>query len=390
MRRLAVVALLAVASRLLLACTEGEGRRGGGVPELRGASGALRLADARRCDSGFAYPQPLVDGLSQQLIEELRCMDDSWLVFYTPSRERGGVWAEGPQPLAMRPEVLDALSRAAASNDDFITITAAYRDVAMQYYSRWYKENCDEAFNAALPGESNHQGGRAIDVKSYLYWWDTLLDFGFEHPIETDEPHFEFAGDESFRAESSRLQWLSVLAFQRLWNRNHPELPLIESGVYDDATRLALGESPVEGFEGGACPPGSEESSWDGVGPDVGDVAGDAPSSPDADDLGDETPQDAPDGDTRPADTGRVDGGGTDTGRVDAGGVDAGRAETGSTGADSTPAPPSTEQVAQTGGDGADRDDGSPSGGCSAVGSAQPVWPSLLAVAAVLRRRRRE
>jgi len=218
----------------------------------------LLLQNARTCDSGFLYPQDLIDGLGRQLVEEVICMDDTYLEFYEPCEEPGCIWAHGPQPLAIRPEVVSALNDAALSVDDYISITAGYRDVAMQYYSRWYKENCRSGFAAAIPGSSNHQGGRAIDVRYYAFWNDILLDFGFEHPIPGDEPHYELVGDEQFREESAALQSLSVLAFQRLWNRNYPDDLIDEDGVYGATTKTALGNSPVEGFPEGACEPGSD------------------------------------------------------------------------------------------------------------------------------------
>ena len=219
----------------------------------------LLLEDARTCSSGFTYPQDLIDGLSYQLIEELRCMDDRWLEFYVGCEEVGCINPYGPQPLALRPEVLVALRELGNENDDFITISAGYRDVAMQYYSRWYNENCDSAFNAEVPGQSNHQGGRAIDVRYYDFWSELLLTHGFEHPIPTDEPHFEFLGDEIFREDSERLKVLSVLAFQRLWNRNNPTDPLETDGIYDEETKIRLGGSPVEGFALSGCDPNVED-----------------------------------------------------------------------------------------------------------------------------------
>lgn len=234
----------------------------------------LALEGARQCDSGFTYPQALVDGLGRQLVEELRCMDDTRLVFFQPCRNPGCIYAAGPQPLAMRPEVFQALGEAALAKRDFISISAAYRDVGMQYYSRWYVENCDPTFNAAVPGTSNHQGGRAVDVVAYNFWWNALLEVGFEHPIPTDEPHFELTGDAQFVAESTELQSMSVLAFERLWNRNHPETPIAEDGIYDEATKNALGQAPVEGFAVGACDAGAAPDAGTGV--DGGDVGMDA------------------------------------------------------------------------------------------------------------------
>lgn len=213
----------------------------------------LALENARACEGIYTYPQALIDGLSRQLIDELRCMDPNWLEYYEPCKEVGCIWAYGPQPYAARPEVLAALRTAAASKNDYITITAGYRDVGMQYFSRWFRENCNPNFHAAEPGKSNHQGGRAIDVQSYNYWNDTLLAHGFDHPIPTDRPHYELRGDAHFRQESSELRTLSVQAFQVLWNRNNPDNPLDEDGLYGPLTKTALGSSPVAGFPVWGC-----------------------------------------------------------------------------------------------------------------------------------------
>lgn len=259
----------------------------------------LILEEARTCSSGFDYPQRLIDGLSVQLIEELRCMDEGWLEFYEPCQQPGCIYDDGPQPLAARPEVLAALRQAALLEDDFISIRAGYRDVGMQYYSRWYKENCNSSFPAAAPGESNHQGGRAVDVTYYNFWWDRLIEVGFEHPYDNDRPHFELVGDATFRAESAELQSLSITAFQRLWNRNYPEDPILEDGVYGPATQARLGASPVDGFAIGACPPGGDdEDAGEDVdaGPDVPeDAVGDTDEPvPDATfDTGDVSDEDA-------------------------------------------------------------------------------------------------
>lgn len=215
----------------------------------------VALENARECVGVYTYPQALIDGLSVQLIDELRCMDPHWLEYYTPCKDVGCIWAYGPQPLAARPEVLAALRAAATSKADYITLTAGYRDVAMQYFSRWYRENCNPNFHAAEPGKSNHQGGRAIDVQSYNYWHDTLLEHGFVHAIPTDRPHYELFGDAEFRAESAELRSLSVKAFQVLWNKNHPEDQIEEDGIYGPMTKERLGASPIEGFPIAGCEP---------------------------------------------------------------------------------------------------------------------------------------
>lgn len=269
----ALSALFAILLALCTACSEEPTG-----PPLSQTLQELALDNARRCEGVYTWPQDLIDGLSYQLISELQCMQSDLLVWYEPCKAVGCVWAYGPQPLAMRPEVLAALEQTAASLNDYITISAAYRDVAMQYFSRWYKENCNSSFNAAVPGTSNHQGGRAIDVRSYSYWWDALLEHGFDHPIPSDKPHFELRGDAQFRAQSEELKVLSVLAFQRLWNRNHPDDLLVEDGLYGPATKARLGASPVAGFAVSGCDDGGGD---DGGGDDGGGDDGGGEDEPD-------------------------------------------------------------------------------------------------------------
>ncbi|MCA9565472.1 MAG: hypothetical protein KC561_18370, partial [Myxococcales bacterium] len=239
-------------------------------PRYRTTIDELLLENARTCNSGFLYPQELIDGIGVQLVEELICMDDSWLEFYEPCEEVGCIWAHGPQPLAIRPEVIQALREVALEENDFISITAGYRDVAMQYYSRWYKENCNSDFAAAIPGGSNHQGGRAVDIRYPAFWNDALLAGGFVHPIPNDTPHYELYMDATFREESEDLKELSILAFQRLWNRNNPNDLIPEDGVYGADTKEALGSSPVEGFPIGAiCSPVGEGDPDEDMGGEV-------------------------------------------------------------------------------------------------------------------------
>lgn len=365
--------------------------------EYRTTLNDLLLEDARRCDSGFEYPQTLIDGLGTQLVEELQCLDDTWLTFYEPCRETGCVWADGPQPHAMRPEVYVALQEASESIDDFISITAGYRDVSMQYYSRWYNENCDSNFDAEVPGQSNHQGGRAIDVRSWSYWWDVLLDHGFEHPIPTDNPHFELVGTAAYRAESEELKSLSIVAFQRLWNRNNPDDSIDEDGVYGASTKDRLGRSPVEGFSIGACPPGSggvdpEPDREPDVGPDVDDIGPEPDVAPD---VARDTAPDAEDSDVGPepdaeqdtiehdaaadapdAEADASDDTGADSGaRVDTG-VDSVLTDIGS---EQTSALPLYSLAASGGPEGR---------GCSSSPRSRPSWWLCLAAVVFVRRRR--
>lgn len=153
-------------------------------------------------------------------------------------------------------------------------------------------------------------------MRYYNFWDETLLEHGFEHPIPTDAPHYELFGNAAFRDESAYLQELSVLAFERLWNRNNPEDAIAEDGVYDAETKARLGDSPVEGFPIGACPAGSGGDGWDAGpvdgGPDTSDTGADigTPDTgadtgvPDAPDTSSDTDSGMPDADDATSDDG--------------------------------------------------------------------------------------
>ena len=52
---------------------------------------------------------------------------------------------------------------------------------------------------------------------------------------------------------SPDIRGMDVHAFQRLWNRNHPEDPIDEDGVYGPNTDARLAQAPAEGFPIGTC-----------------------------------------------------------------------------------------------------------------------------------------
>jgi hypothetical protein len=54
---------------------------------------------------------------------------------------------------------------------------------------------------------------------------------------------------------------LSVLAFQRLWNRNNPKDRLAEDGAYGPQTEARLARAPSAGFAIGACTAGAAPQS---------------------------------------------------------------------------------------------------------------------------------
>ena len=53
-------------------------------------------------------------------------------------------------------------------------------------------------------------------------------------------------------AEATLARGADVLAFQRLWNRNAPDDPIAEDGVYGPMTEERVKRAPAEGFGIGA------------------------------------------------------------------------------------------------------------------------------------------
>src|SRR5262249_53084868 len=130
-----------------------------------------------------------------------------------------------------------------------ITITSAFRTLAQQYLLyKWYQGGQCGITLAAVPGNSNHETGIAIDVSNYAEAATTLTNHGFSHSYPTSDPvHFDYnaGGTVDLRAES-------VLAFQRLWNLNNPNDVIAEDGDYGAMTTARLAQSPVDGFANGS------------------------------------------------------------------------------------------------------------------------------------------
>ena len=67
--------------------------------------------------------------------------------------------------------------------------------------------------------------------------------------VPSDPVHFDHLASQDLRD-------MGVEAFQRLWNRNHPEDPIPADGTYGTATAKRLARAPSGGFATGAtCTP---------------------------------------------------------------------------------------------------------------------------------------
>ena len=231
--RIAVVVLSVWAG----ACAEREGDPDIGQVRL-GATVADHLDTS--CDDG------VVAGLGRQISEEVGCMSPGALVGFTFD---GGLVENfaGIMPFLSQ-AALDSLRAAAGQTGVPIYINSGFRTVAAQYllYNWWQRGRCDLT-RVAPPGDSNHESGRALDILNYGEVLGAMNANGWEHPYPDDDPwHFDHVASPDIRG-------MDVHAFQRLWNRNHPEDPIAEDGVYGPDTDARLAQAPVEGFPIGTC-----------------------------------------------------------------------------------------------------------------------------------------
>jgi hypothetical protein len=196
---------------------------------------------------GGDYPESLISGLSKQLVDEVNCIQPGVLARFDVAKTPGKLFTDRNIPHLLRPEVVAAAEAVALIKNDYMTITSGYRDVGMQYYDWLWGQRL--GFMAARPGESNHQGGQAIDLAFYSYWKDALIEYGWAWPYGTDDaPHFEW-----LEMSQPDLKVESVRAFQRLWNRNHPDDLLETDGIWGPGTEARMAESHAEGFRYGGC-----------------------------------------------------------------------------------------------------------------------------------------
>ncbi len=203
------------------------------------ATGTVEQAIAR----GGCASRP-VFGLSQQILEELaRCVRPDFLV-PVPS---GGALVNNADHGYLEKPAADALLRALqARPGKSIRISSMYRTIAQQYFL-YRRASCFPA--VAKPGRSNHETGIAIDVSDpdNSTWRTALQNVGFKWLGSGDRFHFDYKGEGSVD-----LRGDDVKAFQRLWNRNHPEDPIAEDGVWGPDTESRMKQSPAAGFPIGA------------------------------------------------------------------------------------------------------------------------------------------
>lgn len=185
-----------------------------------------------------------VDGLSRQIIAQARCIKPNAFV-PLPSRPNLVVASQVYPYLEL--EAKNRLVKALDSRPkQKMTVNSALRTVAQQYLVwRWSQTKRCGVPLATPPGESNHEIGVALDIAEAGTWRPALEAQQFKWLGASDRVHFDYRGGVAANAGSSRTD---VLAFQKLWNRNHPNEKLNEDGRYSPAVEQRLKSAPPDGF----------------------------------------------------------------------------------------------------------------------------------------------
>jgi hypothetical protein len=186
-----------------------------------------------------------VEGLSKQIIEQARCLNPKAVV---PLPARPNL-VTGPHVFPyMQSDARDHLVRVLdAHKNATMKLNSALRTVAQQYLVwRWSASKSCGVELATRPGESNHELGLALDVAEHAGWRSALEAEQFHWLGASDRVHFDYK-----TADSQPRKMTDVLAFQKLWNKNHPKDPVNEDGVYSPQTEQRLKKAPPDGFDVG-------------------------------------------------------------------------------------------------------------------------------------------
>lgn len=183
-----------------------------------------------------------VKGLATQLVKELQCMRPGLMASIA---DVDGVELGSAVFPYLQTSAAKALIAAQKARGVPISLNSGLRTLPQQYLlHRWYRLGRCGIGLAATPGTSNHESGIAIDISNNAAWRTALRNKKFRWLGAGDPVHFDYVG-----AGIVDISGLSTKAFQRLWNRNHPEDRIREDGDYGPATEKRLAKSPIGGFK---------------------------------------------------------------------------------------------------------------------------------------------
>lgn len=191
-----------------------------------------KLGTATGCDTSVAL------GLTNQIVAKLNSMGYAF-------KQTDPAWVRCSAPCNpfLQSAAADALLSAAKAKNDYITLNSAFRSCAQQYLLlKWRDAGLCGLGLVATPGTSNHEGGRAVDLSAYNYWYSTLTSKGFAQPFpSSDAVHFEYLASSDIASQNLR-------AFQLLWNENNPNNQITADGTYGPQTANALYNAPCTGW----------------------------------------------------------------------------------------------------------------------------------------------
>jgi uncharacterized protein (TIGR03382 family) len=192
-----------------------------------------------------------VIGLSKQIADEISCANPTGLTKFTA----GGnlqITSNAVLPYLSAKGKQDLMDVAAGR---IVQVNSAFRTVAQQYLLyQWYRQGRCGISIAATPGSSNHESGRAVDLANYSSVITAMGNQGWSHDVPGDAVHFDHLSSPDIRGRD-------VLAFQKLWNRNHPGDQIAEDGDYGPTTESRLRQAPSEGFPiGPTCTTGTRNA----------------------------------------------------------------------------------------------------------------------------------
>lgn len=245
----------------------------------RTVSSALAANDTVASAVAQSCTTTAVKGLAIQLVEEIQCLRPN--TFMKIDKTPGLALGSAVFPY-MQTKAAQGLIAAQKARGTTMSINSALRTLPQQYLLyRWYQTGRCGIGLAATPGTSNHEGAIAVDINDNAGWRSAMLGKGFRWLGASDPVHYDFIG-----GGTVDLRGLSVRAFQRLWNRNHPTDTITEDGIYGGGTASRLSQSPIGGFAKGANCTKTTDAGVDG--------SADADAATEPDDPTSTSPADVP------------------------------------------------------------------------------------------------
>ncbi|HEY3805746.1 MAG TPA: M15 family metallopeptidase [Kofleriaceae bacterium] len=209
-------------------------------PQLGVARSASTVGDYVN-DTGCSTA--VVIGLSEQIARQAACdhPQGGWVSF---AGAPGITLASNAVLPYLVQDARDELEAVAANNS--LDVTSALRTLAQQYLLlEWFDQGNCGITAAANVGDSNHEGGRAVDLSNYGERITAMADDGWAHDVAGDPVHFDHTASADDRSQDTQ-------AFQELWNANNPNDQIGVDGDYGPQTEARLRAAPATGFPIGA------------------------------------------------------------------------------------------------------------------------------------------